>query len=52
MNPAANKSITNMIFLLVRKYFELNNNYIYQAHSYQPQDQDNDCISHRPFHVS
>ena len=52
MNPAANKSITNMIFLLVKKYFELNNSYIYQARSDQPQDQDNDYVSHRPFHVS
>ena len=52
MNPAANRSITTMIFLLVRKRFELKNGYICQAHSDQPQDQDNDYVSHRPFHVS
>jgi len=34
MNPAANRSIINMIFLLVRKHFELKNNYVYQAHSH------------------
>ncbi len=48
MNPAANKRIVSMSFVLfVKKYFELNKRQVYHRCHYQPYQRDNHKILYK-----